>query len=152
MKILVLCHGNICRSPIAEGLLIDKLKKKNINCEVDSAGFESFHLNDTPDRRSIKIMKEHGLDISNYRARLFSRKDFDDFDKIYVMDDNNYKNALSFARSDDDKEKVDYIMNCVYKGKDVNVPDPYYGGEDGFRNVYNMLDIACDKIVESLSK
>ena len=152
MKILVLCHGNICRSPIAEGLLIAKFKQKNINCEVDSAGFESFHLNDTPDRRSIKIMKEHGLDISNYRARLFSRNDFDDFDKIYVMDDNNYENALSFARSDEDKEKVDYIMNCVYKGKDVNVPDPYYGGDDGFRNVYNMLDIACDKIVESFYK
>ena len=151
MKILILCHGNICRSPMAEGILLNKIKKNKLEITIDSAGFEPYHLDEHPDKRAVKTMKDHGIDISSYKARLFSRRDYDEFDKIFVMDNSNYHDAIYYARNDTDKRKVDYIMNNVSIGKNVQVPDPYYGGDDGFENVYKMLDLACDKIIESLS-
>jgi protein-tyrosine phosphatase len=152
MKILMVCLGNICRSPLAEGILQKKLIDRNIAGEVDSCGFESFHLGDVPDRRSMQVALQHGIDISGHRGKMFRPSFFDDFDAIYVMDINNYRDIASVARNSHDMDKVDYIMNLVYPGSNMPVPDPYYGGKDGFAKTYELLDIATDKIIESLRK
>ncbi|MBK7212055.1 MAG: low molecular weight phosphotyrosine protein phosphatase [Bacteroidales bacterium] len=145
-KILMVCLGNICRSPMAEGLLFEKIKKLNLNMEVDSCGFESFHLNDHPDYRAIKTMKDHNIDISRHRMRLFRVEDFDYFDHIYIMDHNNYNDVRSMARNENDMEKVDFILNLTHPGTNKYVPDPYYGGASGFEHVYSLLDEATDII------
>lgn len=149
-KILMVCLGNICRSPLAEGILKSKLSKNNFI--VDSAGTGGWHAGEKPDKRSIAIAKQKGLDISQQKARQFSAKDFKKFDYIYAMDMSNYKNILSLAENEADKTKVTLILNELFPGENVEVPDPYYGGVDGFENVYNMLDKACDVIAEKLTK
>lgn len=146
----MVCLGNICRSPMAEGIMKQKFKKHNLDIETDSAGFEPFHEGDKPDRRGIATMKEHGIDISNQRSRLFSSNDFDRFDYIYVMDGMNHANVMSVARDEKDRKKVDFILNKIFPGENRHVPDPYYGGDDGFERVYNMLDKACDVILKEL--
>ncbi len=146
-KILMVCLGNICRSPLAEGILKSKLPDKYI---VDSAGTANYHVGATPDRRSIAVAKKYGINISNLKGRQFSVKDFDDFDMIYVMDESNYNNVLSLARNEHDSSKVKLILNEVYPDKNFDVPDPYYGGEQGFENVYNMLNEACTLIADRL--
>lgn len=138
--------GNICRSPMAEGILTHKLKKNGIDAEVDSAGFEAFHEGDPPDRRAIATLRKHGIDISSLKSRLFQSSDFDKFDKIFVMDRINHADVMAMCRNGHDKSKVDFIMNKVYPGKNMEVPDPYYGEHDGFDKVYNMLDHACNTI------
>lgn len=150
MKLLMICLGNICRSPMAEGLMLHKIRKYKLDCHVDSAGFESFHLNDHPDYRAIKVMNEHGIDISKHRMRLFTDKDFDIFDRIYVMDKYNYQDVLSLSRSKNDSDKVDLILNALEPGKDKLVPDPYYGGISGFHHVYELLDKATEAIAMDL--
>jgi len=147
-KILMVCLGNICRSPLAEGILKSKLPKQNFI--VDSAGTANYHVGIAPDVRSIAVAKKYGLDISNLKGRQFSVKDFDMFDLIYVMDESNYNNVLSVARNESDKAKVKLILNEMYPNQNLVVPDPYYGGEEGFENVYKMLDEACTKIAELL--
>lgn len=149
-KILMVCLGNICRSPLAEGILQAKLSKNDFI--VDSAGTGGWHAGEKPDKRSIAIAKQKGLDISQQKARQFSAKDFKKFDYIYAMDMSNYKNILSLAENEADKTKVTLILNELFPGENVEVPDPYYGGVDGFENVYNMLDKACDVIAEKLTK
>lgn len=149
-KILMVCLGNICRSPLAEGILKSKLSKNDFI--VDSAGTGGWHAGEKPDKRSIAIAKQKGLDISQQKARQFSAKDFKKFDYIYAMDMSNYKNILSLAENEADKTKVTLILNELFPGENVEVPDPYYGGVDGFENVYNMLDKACDVIAEKLTK
>jgi protein-tyrosine phosphatase len=148
----MVCLGNICRSPIAEGLLQEKIDRYNLDATVDSAGFESFHLNDTPDYRSIRVMNEHGIDISKQRMRLFRVSDFDHFDRIYVMDRNNFGDVKAMVRNEKDLAKVDYILNVLQPGSDLEVPDPYYGGVTGFEKVYQMLDKATDKIASEIKK
>ena len=144
MKILMVCLGNICRSPLAQGVL----ESKNSGIFVDSAGFEAFHQGDPPDTRAQRTARNHGIDISGQRQRLFRVEDFDKFDKIYVMDEMNYRDVSREARyGSGDMEKVDYILNEIYPGENRSVPDPYYGGQDGFEKVYEMLDAACDRIV-----
>ena len=143
MKILMICLGNICRSPLAQGIL----ESKNSGIFVDSAGFEAYHQGDPPDERAQRTAKKHGIDISKQRQRLFKVEDFDIFDKIYVMDAMNYHDVSRVARNKKDMEKVDYILNEIYAGENRSVPDPYYGGQDGFEKVYAMLDLACDEIV-----
>lgn len=147
-KILMVCLGNICRSPLAEGILQSKLSKKDFL--VDSAGTGGWHSGEQPDKRSVKIAKKYGIDISAQRARQLSVKDFDEFDYIYVMDSSNYKNVTALAPNQDAKSKVKMIMNELFENENVDVPDPYYGGEDGFENVYRMLDEACAKIANKL--
>src|SRR5690606_15304055 len=147
-KILMVCLGNICRSPLAEGILKSKLPKQNFI--VDSAGTANYHVGIAPDVRSIAVAKKYGLDISNLKGRQFSTTDFDMFDLIYVMDESNYNNVLSVARNESDKAKVKLILNEMYPNQNLVVPDPYYGGEEGFENVYKMLDEACTKIAELL--
>lgn len=150
MKILMVCLGNICRSPLAEGILRKKLEEKNIDAIVDSAGTSNYHEGLCPDERSIESGKKHGLDISNLCSRPFTEKDFDGFDKIYVMDSSNLQNVLKLARNEKDKQKVDLILNSFSPGRNESVPDPYFGREDGFERVYQMLDKACEVIANNL--
>lgn len=148
MKILMVCLGNICRSPLAEGILREKLNHGPH--EVDSAGTAAYHVGEAPDPRSIKIGRKYGINISDLRGRQFSVEDFDRFDQIYVMDESNYQNVIRLARNESDKAKVDFLLNQTHPGTNEEVPDPYYGGDQGFENVYQMLDKATDKIVQQL--
>jgi protein-tyrosine phosphatase len=146
----MVCLGNICRSPIAEGLMQEKIERYALDATVDSAGFESFHINDTPDYRSISVMNEHGIDISSQRMRLFRLSDFEHFDRIYIMDSNNFRDVKTMARNEKDIAKVDYILNVLQPGSNLEVPDPYYGGVTGFEKVYQMLDKATEKIASEI--
>ena len=145
----MVCLGNICRSPLAEGILKSKVFRFKVN--VDSAGTGAYHVGELPDRRSIAIAQANGIDITSQRARKFKVKDFDEFDYIYVMDNSNYRDVLALARNESDKAKVKLILNEVFPGENLDVPDPYYGGEYGFKNVYNMLDQACDIIAKKIN-
>ncbi|MCF8273133.1 MAG: low molecular weight phosphotyrosine protein phosphatase [Flavobacteriaceae bacterium] len=144
----MVCLGNICRSPLAEGILKSKLPINRFI--VDSAGTANYHVGSHPDKRSIAVGKKYGIDISNLKGRQFSIQDFDDFDYIYVMDESNYENVISLARNQNDENKVKFILNEVYPNQNFDVPDPYYVGEQGFENVYKMLDEACTIIADSL--
>ncbi|WP_298533476.1 low molecular weight protein-tyrosine-phosphatase [uncultured Algibacter sp.] len=148
-KILMVCLGNICRSPLAEGILKSKLPSDSFI--VDSAGTASYHIGSSPDKRSIAVANKHGLNISNLSGRQFEVSDFDRFDLIYAMDNSNFDNIISLARNKVDISKVKLILNEVYPNQNYNVPDPYYGGHDGFENVYKMLDEACTLIANDLN-
>lgn len=146
MNVLFVCTGNICRSPLAEGILRDKFKQFHLQGNIDSCGFESFHVGDRPDNRAQSVARNHGLDISNHRSRLFRISDFDHFDKIYVMDSTHYHNVMRYARSESDRQKVDYIMNVLFPGSNVPVRDPWYDDIDAFEKVYAQLDSACESV------
>lgn len=147
MKVLMVCLGNICRSPLAEGILKSKVDATKIF--VDSAGTGGYHIGNAPDPRSIKVAHEHGLDISSQTCRKFTVSDFDAFDFIYAMDKSNYANIISLARNNDEVEKVKLILNEISLS-DKEVPDPYYDAEDGFEKVFQMIDQACDRIAARL--
>ncbi|MBD3862268.1 low molecular weight protein-tyrosine-phosphatase [Olleya marilimosa] len=149
-KILMVCLGNICRSPLAEGILQSKLD--NNLFVVDSAGTSSYHIGNKPDPRSIAIAKKKGIDITQQQARQFVKQDFLDFDIIYAMDNSNYNNIIALAENDKQKSKVNLILNESYPEQNLDLPDPYYGGDKGFETVFNMLDEACNKIKLRLSK
>jgi protein-tyrosine phosphatase len=151
-KILMVCLGNICRSPIAEGILRDKAEKADLDILIDSAGTSNYHIGDHPDKRTILNAKRHQIDISHLCARQFTVADFDKFHYIFAMDSSNYADIISLARNDQDRYKVELILNRVYPNSNMSVPDPYFGGEQGFENVYILLDKACDVIIESLKK
>jgi len=148
MKILMVCLGNICRSPLAEGILSSK--GKHLNIEVDSAGTAGYHVGKQPDIRSIEIANKYAIDLNQQRARQFSRADFDEFDIIYAMDTNNYAHLISLASSETERNKIRMILNEINPNAYQSVPDPYYGGDNGFQDVYNMLDKACDKIIQDI--
>jgi protein-tyrosine phosphatase len=148
MKILMVCLGNICRSPLAEGILKSKLP--NDSFTVDSAGTSNYHINELPDSRSIEVAKKHTIDITKQRGRQFSSEDFDTFDLIYAMDTSNYKNIIKLARNPEDISKVKFILDEILNYNLKDVPDPYYGGENGFDAVYEMLDIACEIIANKV--
>ncbi len=149
-KILMVCLGNICRSPLAEGILASKLDPSKF--EVDSAGTAGYHVGELADRRSIVTAKQHGLDISYQRCRKFIYQDFTMFDYIFAMDQSNYDNILSLAKTPEDRAKVHFILNQISPNSNAEVPDPYYGGDQGFENVFQMLDEACSIFAEKLSK
>lgn len=151
MKILMVCLGNICRSPLAHGLLEQKIAKKNLNWIVDSAGTSGLHEGELPDSRSIDIAAKHNLDITNQRSRPLIVEDLKNFDLIYAMDASNYQNILKLATNEGERNKVKMILNETHPNENRQVPDPYYGGNDGFLNVYNMLDAATDKIINRLA-
>ena len=140
----MVCLGNICSPPLAEGIL----KSKTKNLEVDSAGTAGYHIGKQPDFRSIDIAKKYDIDLTSQRARQFSTIDFDDFDKIYVMDNDNYSKIISLARNQEDMDKVDLILNEIYPKEYKSVPDPYYGGDEGFQNIYNLLETSCEVIAK----
>ncbi|MFV5699413.1 low molecular weight protein-tyrosine-phosphatase [Flavobacterium sp. ZT3R17] len=148
IKILMVCLGNICRSPLAEGILASKLPKNKFT--VDSAGTGSWHIGHSPDERSIAIAKKNKINISNQKGRQFSTTDFDTFDYIYVMDNSNYSDVIELAKNQDQKEKVYLILNDLFPNENVDVPDPYFGLPNGFEIVYNMLDEVCDVISKKL--
>ena len=147
-RVLMVCLGNICRSPLAEGILKSKVNPNNIY--VDSAGTGHWHVGNLPDPRSIEVAKKHQVDITNQRGRQFSQKDFDNFDYIFVMDNSNKENVLSLSQKDSDREKVQLILDELFPNENVDVPDPYYGGGQGFESVYQMLDQACNEIAKRL--
>lgn len=148
----MVCLGNICRSPLAEGILRDKTKKAGLNVFIDSAGTSNYHIGEHPDKRTIRNALEHGVEISKLKARQFSVIDFDEFDHIFVMDSSNYSDVISFARNENDKKKVELILNRIYPNSNMAVPDPYFGGEQGFENVYILLDKVCDVIALSIKE
>ena len=144
----MVCLGNICRSPLAEGLLASKLPQNTF--VVDSAGTGSWHIGRQPDERSIAVAKKNGLNISRQRGKQFTAADFEAFDYIFVMDNTNYNDVVALAKEESHKSKVQLILNDLFPGENVDVPDPYYGSEFGFDTVYKMLDETCDIIAEKL--
>ncbi|MNF56929.1 Low molecular weight protein-tyrosine-phosphatase YfkJ [compost metagenome] len=148
VKILMVCLGNICRSPLAEGILASKLP--NDKFKVDSAGTGSWHIGHAPDERSIAVAKKNGLIISNQRGRQFSTTDFEAFDYIFVMDSSNYDTVTALAKNQAHKDKVKLILDELFPNENVDVPDPYFGLPNGFNIVYQMLDEVCDVIAKKL--
>ena len=148
IKILMVCLGNICRSPLAEGILASKLPKKKFT--VESAGTGSWHIGRQPDERSIAVAKKHKLDISQQKGRQFAVSDFEVFDYIYVMDSSNYKDVVHLTNNQEHKAKVQLILNELFPNENVDVPDPYFGVVNGFESVYEMLDETCDIIAKKL--
>lgn len=145
MKILMVCLGNICRSPMAEGILKHKIHALGLNWQVDSAGTGSWHVGEAPDPRSISTSAENGIDISDQRARQFKQRDFDAFDLILAMDSSNYNNIVQLAREDSDRQKVNLLLNYSHPGQNRAVPDPYFEG--GFQAVFEMIEAAVDGLI-----
>ena len=148
VKILMVCLGNICRSPLAQELLASKLPKGKFF--VDSAGTGHWHIGKQPDQRSIITAQKNGLDISSQRGRQFTSNDFDAFDYIFVMDSTNYDDVISLSENEAQKNKVHLILNELFPDENVDVPDPYSGLQNGFDNVYEMLNEACDILAQKL--
>ena len=145
----MVCLGNICRSPLAEGILENKAKNERLNWMVDSAGTNNgYHVGEAPHQLSQKIARLHDLDISTQCARAFVAEDFDRFDKIYAMSGDIVANMKSIAKKKFDASKTDLILNELYPGENRDVPDPWFGDEPGYHIVYDMIDKACDKIIE----
>ncbi len=150
MKVLMVCLGNICRSPLAEGIFRKIAKEQGLKAEVDSAGTSAYHEGERPDSRSQQVAIKYGIDISNQRARRFTKSDFDSFDKIYVMDRYNYEDVVVLADTPEEEQKVDLILNALHPGGNRAVPDPYYDGHDGFEHVFKLLEDSCEIIVEEM--
>lgn len=151
MKILMVCLGNICRSPLAEGILQYKCKQRNLHWHIDSAGTGKWHLGAPPDKRSIQVAAKYGIDISNQRARSINSSDYENFDYIFTMDTSNYRDVMRWALDKKEEAKVKLIMDEIYPGESISVPDPYFD-DNGFETVFEMLDKACDKIIERYAR
>lgn len=149
-NILMVCLGNICRSPLAEGILRKKIHDLNLPAEVSSCGTSAYHISEPADPRTIATARRHGINISSHRARQFQPTDFDRYDLIFAMDRSNYRTLLRYARDSKDEKKVKLIMDMVPHLAGTDVPDPYYSEDDGFEEVYHMLDQACEAIVSQL--
>lgn len=153
MRILMVCLGNICRSPLAEGILRKKLSDADVpGIEVDSAGTSGHHAGENPDPRSVRNARKNGVDISGIVSRKFRVEDFDRFDRIFVMDHSNYKDVMAMARTPIHRDKVQLLLNCAHPGKNKAVPDPWYGGDEGFQEVFELVECACDALVEAIKK
>lgn len=146
MKILFVCLGNICRSPLGEGIMQHKIDELGLNWSVDSAGTSGFHAGEKPDRRSIDVASKYGINISKQRSRLFHEEDFEEFDHILVMDQSNQDNVLNLTSDPLERAKVRMILNYTHPGGTAEVPDPYWD-DNGFEHVYDLLDKACDAFI-----
>jgi len=146
-NILMLCLGNICRSPLAQGLMEKKASAKGLDWFIDSAGIGHWHIGKHPDKRSIKVAQENDLDITGQRARRFEVNDFEAFDNIYAMDIKNYETLMLLARTEEEKEKVTLIMDELHPKERLSVPDPFHDGEENFLAVYETLDKLTDAIL-----
>ncbi len=149
MKILMVCLGNICRSPLADGILRHKVNTLKLNIIVDSAGTANYHIGKAPDKRMIATAKMRGVDIGFLKARQFKYIDFQEFDQIFVMDNNNYEHVIQLARTDQEKKKVKLLLDFINDNQLKEVPDPYYGTQADFDEVYELVDRATDAIIES---
>jgi protein-tyrosine phosphatase len=149
MKILMVCLGNICRSPLAEGILQHKANQLQLGWQVDSAGTAGYHVGEPPHRLSQKVALLNGIDISQQQCRQFVPEDFVVYDRIYVMDSSNYIDVKRMAGKLWQENKVDLILNVLYPSENRNVPDPWYGEEDGYHKVFDMIDAACEKIIHT---
>lgn len=139
----MVCLGNICRSPIAHGIMAEI----SPNSFVDSAGTGSYHIGSPPDPRSIQVSQDNGIDISQQSARQFQSSDFTKFDRIFVMDQQNYRDVIAKANNQDEIDKVELL--CEVAGMGVRpVPDPYYGGDEGFKSVFDLVKTACHRIAK----
>jgi protein-tyrosine phosphatase len=148
MKILMVCLGNICRSPLAEGILQQKALAAGLDWIVDSAGTGGYHIGEQPHALSQKVAKLNGIDICNQQCRQFSKEDILAFDRIFVMDADNYQEVKRICKEAWSREKVDYILNALYPGENREVPDPWYGTEKDYHIVFEMLSKACDEIIK----
>ncbi|HYC39532.1 MAG TPA: low molecular weight protein-tyrosine-phosphatase [Chitinophagaceae bacterium] len=148
MKILMVCLGNICRSPLAEGILQHKAANEGLNWQVDSAGTESYHVGQPPHHLSQKVAQCYGLDISNQRARRFTADDFAKYDLIYALSKDVLQEMKHIAGKRFDRQKVELLMNELYPGRDMDVPDPWYGPEPGYHEAFRLIDAACDAILK----
>lgn len=147
MRVLMVCLGNICRSPLAEGILQEKVNKAGLNWVVDSAGTNHYHTGDPPHPLSQKVALANGIDITQQRARRFATEDLNQFDKIYALAGDVLKDIQRISGSKFDSSKVDLLLNEQYPGKNLDVPDPYYGGEPDFHEVFELLDQVCDQLI-----
>ncbi|MBP1164825.1 MULTISPECIES: low molecular weight protein-tyrosine-phosphatase [unclassified Chryseobacterium] len=149
MKILMVCLGNICRSPLAEGIMKAKLPD---HYTVDSAGTISMHEGEHPDKRAIKTAANHDIDISKQRSRPITRKDFETFDKIYCMDIDVLGDVVSKTKNEEERQKVSLFLEVLGDHKNAEVPDPYWGDIKDFEMVYQLLDKGCNAIRNQISK
>lgn len=149
-KILFVCLGNICRSPLVEGILLKRIKEHKLNWLTDSAGTSNYHVGQKPDSRTMANALAHGVDLDKLRARTFSKKDFEDFDFIFTMDNSIKRNVLAMANTVNDKNKVHLFLEWTNGLIDQEVPDPYYGSEDDFEKVFQLLDKACERLILKL--
>jgi protein-tyrosine phosphatase len=147
MKILMVCLGNICRSPLAEGILHYKIKLAGLPWTIDSAGTNGYHIGEAPHHLSQKVARLNGIDISHQRSRAFTPGDFQQFDLIYAMANDVIRDMRYIAGKGYNSAKVDLLMNTLYPGKHLDVPDPWYGGEEGYHEVYDMISKACERII-----
>ena len=152
MKILMLCLGNICRSPIAEGILKYKIEKAGLSWQVDSAGTNGFHIGEAPHQLSQKVSLENGIDISNQKSTLFMPDDFNKFDKIYAMANDVIVEMKYLSKDKFNSSKVDLLMNEFKPGANLDIPDPWYGPEAGYHQVYDLIDKACEALIENYSR
>lgn len=148
MKILMVCLGNICRSPLAEGILQDKAFGAGLTWSIESAGTNSYHTGEPPHHLSQKIARLNGIDISQQRARRFTANDFEVYDKIYALAEDVMDEMKRIAGKKFDAAKAELLMNEIYPGKNMDVPDPWYGPEPGYHEVFALIDKACDAIIE----
>ena len=147
MKILLVCLGNICRSPMAEGILRDMIQKHGLGWSTDSAGTGDYHVGEQPDKRAMKTMRERGIDISDLRARHLRSSDFEEFDLLLAMDASNLRNMRAVAPNAELAAKAKLIMDYAPSHAQREVPDPYFGGDEGFVEVFEMLTVACTNVL-----
>lgn len=152
MKILMVCLGNICRSPLAEGILQHKADAAGLNWQVDSAGTNGYHVGEAPHKLSQKVAKLNGIDISKQCARRFSASDFENYDKIYAMAGDVIDEMKWIAGNKYDSDKVDLLMNELHPEQNEDIPDPWYGTEPGYHTTYEMIDKATDALIGKYSK
>ncbi len=145
-RILFVCLGNICRSPLAEGIMLHLKSKHDLKIEIDSAGTAPYHIGEAPDKRTIANAKKNSVDLTELRARQFKTTDFDEFDNILVMDLNNLKNVLALAKNNDQKQKVQLFLDTLHPGKSMEVPDPYYDNDAKFEEVFQLIYKTCQNL------
>ena len=148
----MVCLGNICRSPLAEGILQNKARKAGLNWTIDSAGTNGYHIGEAPHRLSQKVARENGIDISQQRSRQFVKEDFARYDKIYVMADDVLDAVKKISKEKFDSKKIDLLLNVLYPGQNRDIPDPWYGAEDGYHKVFDLIDRACEKLIVETDK
>jgi protein-tyrosine phosphatase len=151
MKILMVCLGNICRSPLAEGILKHKVYEQGLKWVVDSAGTNGYHVGEAPHRLSQKVARVNGIDISHQKARKFVKEDFDRYDKIYALSSDVLEDMVLIGREKFDPSKAALLTEELFPGSNMDVPDPWYGPEKGYHEAFEMIDRACEKIIQKYS-